>query len=89
MNHKENKENLKEEKVCDLKAGYVQHTSPHQNPPSLNGTIPQFIMYCQKQAMVEATIRTKYKILRVMLRNSVNLSNPEEVKLFLRFFENY
>jgi site-specific recombinase XerC len=32
MNHKEDKENLKEEKVCDLKAGYSQHTSPHQNP---------------------------------------------------------
>ena len=31
MNHeenKENKENLKEEKVCDLKAGYNQHAKP-------------------------------------------------------------
>jgi hypothetical protein len=36
MNHKENKENLKEEKVCDLKAGYNQHTSLYQNPPVSN-----------------------------------------------------
>jgi hypothetical protein len=31
-------------KLLDLRAGYVQHTSTHQNPPSLCGTIPQFIM---------------------------------------------
>jgi hypothetical protein len=71
------------------KAGYVQHTSPHQNPPVLNGILTQFIMYCQKQAMAEATIRTKYKILRVMLRNNVNLSNPEEVKLFVARNKNW
>jgi len=73
----------------EQKAGYNQHTSPHQNPPSFDGTIPQFIMYCQKQAMAEATIRTKYKILRVMLRNNVNLSNPEEVKLFIARNKNW
>ena len=48
-----------------LRAGYVQHTSPHQNPPVLNGILTQFIMYCQTQTMAEATIRTKYKILKI------------------------
>jgi hypothetical protein len=46
-------------------------------------------MYCQKWAMEEATIKTKYKILRVMLRNNVNLSNPEEVKLFIARNKNW
>jgi hypothetical protein len=39
--------------------------------------------------MAEATIRTKYKILRVMLRNNVNLLNPEEVKLFIARNKNW
>lgn len=39
--------------------------------------------------MAEATIRTKYKILRVILRNNVNLSNPEEVKLFIARNKNW
>jgi len=39
--------------------------------------------------MAEATIRTKYKVLRVMLRNNVNLSNPEEVKLFIARNKNW
>jgi hypothetical protein len=58
-------------------------TRPHQNPPSQNGNLTQFLIHCQKQAMAEATIRTKFKILRVMTRNSIDLSNPEEVKLFI------
>jgi integrase len=33
--------------------------------------------------MEEATIRTKYKVLKVMLRENVNLTDPEEVKLFI------
>jgi integrase/recombinase XerD len=64
-------------------AGYNQHTSLQRNPPLLNGTIADFIMYCQKQAMEEATIRTKYKVYKVMLRDKVNLENPEEVKLYI------
>jgi len=32
--------------------------------------------------MAEATVRTKYKILGVVLRNNVNI-RPEEVKLFI------
>jgi integrase len=39
--------------------------------------------------MAEATIRTKYKILRVMLKNNVDLSNPEEVKLFIARNKNW
>jgi len=39
--------------------------------------------------MAEATIKTKYKILRVMLRNNVNLSNAEEVKLFIAKNKNW
>jgi hypothetical protein len=39
--------------------------------------------------MAEPTIRTKYKILRVMLRNNVNLSNPEEVILFIKRNKNW
>ena len=42
-NHNTNK-TTKETELLDLRAGYVQHTSTHQNPPSLCGTIPQFIM---------------------------------------------
>jgi integrase/recombinase XerD len=33
--------------------------------------------------MEEATIRTKYKVLKVMLRDDVNLEDPEEVKLYI------
>jgi len=71
---------------CHLKqkAGYVQHTSPILNAHSLdNGIIAQFIIHLQKQAYAEPTIRTKYKILRVMIDNNVNLDDPEEVKLFI------
>jgi hypothetical protein len=39
--------------------------------------------------MAEATIRTKYKILRIILRNNVSLSNPEEVKLFIARNKNW
>jgi integrase len=45
--------------------------------------IADFIMYCQKQAMEEATIKTKFKVLKVMLRDGVNLEKPEEVKLYI------
>jgi hypothetical protein len=35
---------VKETKLLDLRAGYVQHTSPHQNLPVPNGILTQFIM---------------------------------------------
>jgi len=44
---------------------------------------PKFIRYCPKLSMIEETIRAKYRILILILRNNVNLSNPEEIKLFL------
>ena len=31
----------KETELLDLRAGYVQHTSPHQNPPVLTGNYKQ------------------------------------------------
>ncbi len=33
--------------------------------------------------MEEATIRTKYKVLKVMLRDEVNLEDPKEAKLYI------
>ena len=39
--------------------------------------------------MAEATIRTKYKILRVMTRSNIDLSDPEEVKLFIARNKNW
>jgi integrase len=40
-------------------------------------------MHLQRQAYAEPTVRTKYKILRTMLNNNVNLDEPEAVKLFI------
>jgi hypothetical protein len=68
---------------------YSQHTSPNQNTPSQNGNLTQFLIYCQKQAMAEATTKTKYKILRVLTRNNISLSNPEDVKLFIARNKNW
>ncbi len=68
---------IREEEATDntellrLRAGYVQHTSPHVNPPSQEGELTNFLIHCQKQAMSEATVRTKYKILRVIKRNNI------------------
>jgi integrase len=54
------------------------------NPPSpYHGVLTQYIMHLQKQAYAEPTIRTKYKILRTMLNENVNLSDPEAVKLYI------
>jgi len=41
------------------------------------------MIHLQKQAYTEATIKTKYKVLRVMLRDNVNLDDPEAVKLHI------
>jgi integrase len=45
--------------------------------------LTQFMIYLQKQAYAEQTIRTKYKILKVMLKDNVNLAYPEQVKLYI------
>jgi len=63
------------------KAGYNQHAIPFLNPPS--ETLTQYIIHLQKQAYAEQTIKTKYKILRVMLKDNVNLADPEQVKLYI------
>lgn len=48
-----------------------------------NGKLVEFIIHCQKVAFSDATTRTKFKILRVMINNNVNLADPEAVKLFI------
>ena len=83
--------NLPEARVARLaechkkqKAGYGQHASLNLNTPSLQKEIlTQFIIHLQKQAYAEPTVRTKYKILRTMMNNNVNLNDPEAVKLFI------
>ena len=61
------------------------------NPPAnpQNGQLLKFIVHCQKQAFAEPTIKTKYKILRVMIRNNINLADPEQVKLFIARNKNW
>ena len=56
---------------------------------SQNGKLVEFLIHCQKQALAEPTIQTKYKILRVMIRNNVNLADPEAVKLFIARNKNW
>jgi integrase len=56
------------------------------NPPAKdvqNGKLVEFMLHCQKEGFSDQTTATKFKILRVMARNNVDLSNPEEVKLFV------
>jgi integrase len=49
----------------------------------------QFLNYCRKNALAEETVHTKYKILRQMIRNGVNLTDPEDVKLYIATHENW
>jgi len=48
-----------------------------------NGILAQFLIHCQKTALSEETINTKYKVLRVMLTNNVNLNDSDQVKIFI------
>jgi glucose-6-phosphate-specific signal transduction histidine kinase len=48
-----------------------------------NGILAQFLIHCQKTSLSEETINTKYKVLRVMLANDVNLEDPDQVKIFI------
>jgi integrase/recombinase XerD len=41
------------------------------------------MMYLQKNGRSEATVRTKFKILRFMAKNNVSLNDPEQVKLYI------
>jgi len=41
------------------------------------------MIHCEKQALAEQTIQTKYKILRHMIKEGVNLADPETVKLYI------
>jgi len=53
------------------------------NPPLHNEILTQFIIHLEKQAYAEQTVKTKYKILRTMLKDNVNLNDPEAVKLYI------
>jgi integrase len=43
----------------------------------------QFLIESEKAGYSNATTKTRFKILRLMNRNNVNLANPEDVKLFI------
>jgi len=54
------------------------------NPPaSQDGSLVNFMFYSQKEGFSDATTKTRYKILKLMAKNNVNLSDPEAVKLFI------
>ena len=77
-------------KLLSPKAGYDQHTSPQpQHTISQEGYIPQFIQYLEKKNKAEPTIRVKFKVLRVMIRESIDLLDPEAVKLFIKKYKNW
>jgi hypothetical protein len=83
--------NLPEARVARLaechkkqKAGYDQHASPFNQHTSLqNGKLIEFMLHCQKSGFSNATTRTKFKVLKTMRNNNVNLQDPEAVKLFI------
>jgi hypothetical protein len=41
------------------------------------------MFYSQKNGFSDATTKTRYKILRFMAKNNVNLADAEAVKLFI------
>jgi integrase/DNA-directed RNA polymerase subunit RPC12/RpoP len=47
------------------------------------GQIIDFLWYLKKQGYSDATIKTRVKILKLMNKQSVNLLDPEAVKLFI------
>jgi len=51
--------------------------------PTTNGKLVEFMLYSQKNGFSDATTKTRYKILRLMAKNNVNLADPEAVKLFI------
>jgi hypothetical protein len=65
----------------EQKAGYNQHASFSQSPPTQH--IINYMLHLKKKGLSESTIKTKSKILRVMERNNVDLNDVEAVKLFI------
>lgn len=54
------------------------------NPPaSQEGSLIDFMFHSQKAGFSDATTKTRYKILKLMAKNNVNLSDPEAVQLFI------
>jgi integrase len=72
----------------EQKAGYGQHASFSTQPVCSdiikNPDLAEFMIHCEKQALANATIQTKYKILRHMIRENVNLADPDTVKLYIK-----
>jgi integrase/recombinase XerD len=72
------------------KAGYNQHASLFYQPASLQeGKLIEFMWHCKKAGFSDATTKTKFKILRVMNKNNIDLSDPEAVKLFIATRESW
>jgi hypothetical protein len=71
----------------EQKAGYGQDASLSMEPACsdiiTHPDLAEFMIHCEKQALAEQTIQTKYKILRHMIRENVNLADPEAAKLYI------
>jgi integrase len=66
------------------KAGYSQHASLSSQPTSIQeGRLIEYLWYLKKNGFSEATAKTRYKILKLMTKNNINLNNPEDVKMFI------
>jgi integrase len=65
------------------KGGLQPTHQPNLVPAFSNEILTQYIIHLQKKAYSEQTVRTKYKILRVMLKDGLDLNNPEAVKLYI------
>ena len=55
-----------------------------QNPPALkDGRLLEYLLYQKKNGFSDPTITTRFKILKIMSNNNINLDDPESVKLFI------
>jgi hypothetical protein len=78
---------------CRLKqkAGYGQHASFSMEPVCSdiikNPDLAESMIHCEKQAFADATIETKYKILRHMIRENVNLAEDARAVRLTRTFQ--
>jgi integrase/recombinase XerD len=65
------------------KGGLQPTRQPFLATPLQNGKLVEFMFYSQKNGFSDATTKTRYKILRFMTKNNVNLADAEAVKLFI------
>jgi integrase len=54
-----------------------------QNPTTKTKDIIDYIFYLKKNGFSDATIKTRFKILKLMRKHNVDLDNPDAVKLFI------